>query len=142
MNSSRRRFVQSTSLGFLALGLPPSFLLRAAAAEQTAKNKILVVVFQRGAMDGLNAVIPFKDRSYYASRPSLAIAEPAASGEERALDLDGFYALHPALAPLKEIFTKGHLAFVHGAGSPDNTRSHFDAQDFMEIGTPGVKKHT
>jgi uncharacterized protein (DUF1501 family) len=138
MNSSRRRFVQSAGLGILALGLPPAFLVRAAAGQQGGKNKILVVVFQRGAMDGLNAVIPFKDPAYYSARPNLAIAEPA-SGEERAIDLDGFYALHPALAPLKELYAKGYLAIVHAAGSPDNTRSHFDAQDYMEIGTPGLK---
>jgi uncharacterized protein (DUF1501 family) len=103
MNSSRRRFIQSTGFGFLALGLPPSFLLRAAQAQQGERSKTLVVVFQRGAMDGLNAVVPFKDRDYYAARPSLAIAEPAVEGEGRAIDLDGFYALHPALASLKEI---------------------------------------
>jgi uncharacterized protein (DUF1501 family) len=139
MNSSRRRFLHSSALGFVALGFPPAFLQRLAEAQQQGtNNKVLVVVFQRGAMDGLNAVIPFKDRGYYAARPSLAIAEPAA-GEERALDLDGFYALHPALASVKEIYAKGHLAVIHAAGSPDNTRSHFDAQDFMEIGTPGIK---
>ena len=138
MNSSRRRFLKSTGLGFLALGLPPAFLVRAARAQQVGKGKVMVVVFQRGAMDGLNAVIPFKDRAYYALRPSIAIAEPA-SGEERAVDLDGFYGLHPALAPLKSLYDKGHLAIVHAAGSPDNTRSHFDAQDYMEIGTPGIK---
>jgi uncharacterized protein (DUF1501 family) len=138
MNPSRRRFLKSTGLGFLALGLPPAFLVRAARAQQVGKGKVMVVVFQRGAMDGLNAVIPFKDRAYYALRPSIAIAEPA-SGEERAVDLDGFYGLHPALAPLKSLYDKGHLAIVHAAGSPDNTRSHFDAQDYMEIGTPGIK---
>jgi len=138
MNSSRRRFFRSAGLGIVALGLPPGFLLRAAAAQQGKTQKVLVVVFQRGAMDGLNAVIPFKDRAYYAARPNIAIAEPA-SGEARAIDLDGFYALHPALAALKEIYAKGHLAIVHAAGSPDNTRSHFDAQDYMEIGTPGLK---
>ena len=138
MNTSRRRFVRSAGLGFVALGLPPAFLLRVAEAQQGKKHKVLVVVFQRGAMDGLNAVIPFKDRAYYAARPNIAIAEPA-SGEARAIDLDGFYALHPALAALKEIYAKGHLAIVHAAGSPDNTRSHFDAQDYMEIGTPGLK---
>jgi uncharacterized protein (DUF1501 family) len=138
MNSSRRRFLQTTGLGLLSIGLPPSFLVRAAQAQQGRTNKVLVVVFQRGAMDGLNAVIPFKDRSYYAARPSIAIAEPAA-GEVRAIDLDGFYALHPALAPLKNLFDKRMLAIIHAAGSPDNTRSHFDAQDYMEIGTPGIK---
>jgi uncharacterized protein (DUF1501 family) len=138
MNSSRRRFLKSTGLGFLALGLPPAFLVRTAKAQQVGKGKVIVVVFQRGAMDGLNAVIPFKDPAYYSLRPSIAIAEPA-SGEERAIDLDGFYGLHPALAPLKSIYDNGHLAIVHAAGSPDNTRSHFDAQDYMEIGTPGIK---
>ncbi len=138
MRSSRRRFLQSAGLGFLALGLPPAFLARAAAGPKGRKNKALVVVFQRGAMDGLNAVIPFKDRGYYAARPNIAIAEPG-SGDERAIDLDGFYGLHPALGPLKDIYERGQLAVVHAAGSPDNTRSHFDAQDYMEIGTPGVK---
>ena len=141
MNPSRRRFLKSTGLGFLAVGLPPSFLVRAAAAQQTDQKKVLVVVFQRGAMDGLNAVIPFKDPAYYTLRPSIAVAEPA-SAEDRAIDLDGFYGLHPALAPLKSIYDKGHLAIVHAAGSPDNSRSHFDAQDYMEIGTPGVKNTT
>src|SRR5262245_21379999 len=138
MNPARRRFLKSTGLGFLALGLPPSFLVRAAQAQQSSKGKVMVVVFQRGAMDGLNAVIPFKDRAYYTLRPSIAISEPA-SGEDRVIDLDGFYGLHPALAPHKSIYDKGHLAIVHAAGSPDNTRSHFDAQDYMEIGTPGIK---
>ncbi len=142
MNISRRNFLQSGGLGFLALGLPPSFLLRAAQAQQRGKNKTLVVVFQRGAMDGLNVVIPFKDPAYYRLRPSIAVREPAAGddrADDRAIDLDGFYGLHPALAPLKIIYDKGQLAFVQASGSPDNTRSHFDAQDYMEIGTPGIK---
>jgi uncharacterized protein (DUF1501 family) len=138
MDRSRRSFIKSAGLGFLALGLPPSFLVRAAGAQQSNRGKALVVVFQRGGMDGLNVVVPFKDRAYYALRPSIAVAEPA-GGEERAIDLDGYFALHPALAPLKNIYDKGHLAILHAAGSPDNTRSHFDAQDYMEIGTPGVK---
>jgi uncharacterized protein (DUF1501 family) len=138
MDRSRRRFIKSAGVGFLALGLPPTFLVRAAAAQQSGRNKVLVVVFQRGGMDGLNVVIPFKDRAYYALRPSIAVAEPAA-GEEHAIDLDGFYALHPALAPLKKLYDQGQLAIVHAAGSPDNTRSHFDAQDCMELGTPGIR---
>jgi len=138
MDRSRRTFIKSAGLGFLALGLPPPFLVRAAGTEQAVRGKVLVVVFQRGGMDGLNVVVPFKDRAYYALRPSIAVAEPAA-GEERALDLDGFYALHPALATLKNIYDKGQLAIIHAAGSPDNTRSHFDAQDYMEVGTPGIK---
>lgn len=135
---TRRMFLKTSGVGLLALGLPPSFLVRAAAGETAKNNKVLVVVFQRGGMDGLNAVIPFKDRAYYALRPTIAVAEPA-SGADGAVDLDGFYALHPALAPLKPLFSAGRLAVVHAAGSPDNSRSHFDAQDYMETGTPGVK---
>ncbi|MGH7766013.1 MAG: DUF1501 domain-containing protein, partial [Candidatus Binatia bacterium] len=138
MYLTRRMFLKGAGLGLFALGLPPSFLARAAAMETAKRGKILIVVFQRGGMDGLNAVIPFKDRSYYSLRPNIAIAEPA-QGEQRAIDLDGFYGLHPALAPLKPIFDREHLAIVHAAGSPDNSRSHFDAQDMMELGTPGVK---
>jgi uncharacterized protein (DUF1501 family) len=126
MNRSRRNFLKSGGLGFLAFGLPPAFLVRAAGAQQDGKHKTLVVVFQRGAMDGLNVVIPFKDPAYYKLRPTIAVSEPA-SGADRAIDLDGFYGLHPALAPLKAIYDKGQLAFVHASGSPDNTRSHFDA---------------
>jgi uncharacterized protein (DUF1501 family) len=138
MNRSRRTLLKSAGLGFVALGLPPAFLVRAAGAQQDTHDKVVVIVFQRGGMDGLNAVIPFKDRAYYNLRPTIAVAEPGL-GEGRALDLDGFFALHPALAPLKEIFDRGQLAIVHAAGSPDNSRSHFDAQDYMELGTPGVK---
>jgi uncharacterized protein (DUF1501 family) len=138
MDGARRSFLKSAGLGFLALGMPPPFLVRAAGAEQAGRRKVLVVVFQRGGMDGLNAVVPFKDQAYYRLRPNIAIPEPA-PGAERAIDLDGFFGLHPALAPLKSIYDKGQLAIVHAAGSPDNTRSHFDAQDYMELGTPGIK---
>ena len=90
-------------------------------------------------MDGLNVVVPFGERSYYQMRPTIAIPEPRRGGTDAALDLDGFFGLHPSLAPLEPLFHKGELAIVHAAGSPDPTRSHFDAQDFMESGTPGVK---
>jgi uncharacterized protein (DUF1501 family) len=138
MEHSRRSFLKSVGLGFVALGLPPTFLVRAAGAEQNGRGKVLVVVFQRGGMDGLNVVVPFKDPAYYKLRPSIAVSEPA-TGEDKAIDLDGFYGLHPALAPLKSIYDKKNLAIIHAAGSPDNTRSHFDAQDYMELGTPGIK---
>jgi uncharacterized protein (DUF1501 family) len=138
MDTSRRSLLKSAGLGFIAMGLPPEFLVRAAGAQSSSRKKVFVVVFQRGGMDGLNVVIPFKDRAYYQLRPNIAVAEPAA-GEQRAIDLDGFYALHPALASLKNLYDKGQLAIVHAAGSPDNTRSHFDAQDYMELGTPGIK---
>ena len=137
MELSRRYFLKSTGIGLLAVGLPPGFVIRAARAEHK-RGRVLVVLFQRGGMDGLNAVIPFKESAYYRMRPTIAIAEPG-TGEEKAIDLDGFYALHPSLAPLKPLYDQGRCAIVHATGSPANTRSHFDAQDYMEIGTPGLK---
>jgi len=98
-----------------------------------------VVLFQRGAADGLNIVVPFGEQNYYRLRPSIAIPQPKQGGTDAAIDLDGFFGLHPSLAPLEPLFHKNQLAIVHAAGSPDPTRSHFDAQDFMESGTPGVK---
>ena len=132
------RFSNPPGWGFWHLACRRRFWSRAAGAEEKGRGKVLVVVFQRGGMDGLNVVIPFKDRAYYALRPSIAVAEPA-SGEQRAIDLDGFYALHPALTGLKSIYDKKQLAIIHAAGSPDNSRSHFDSQDYMELGTPGIK---
>jgi uncharacterized protein (DUF1501 family) len=137
MDLSRRGFLKGTGLGLLASGLPPSFVVRAARAEHK-RGRVLVILFQRGGMDGLNAVIPFKESAYYRMRPTIAVPAPGA-GEEKAIDLDGFYALHPSLAPLKPLYDQGHLAIVHATGSPNNTRSHFDAQDYMEIGAPGTK---
>jgi uncharacterized protein (DUF1501 family) len=112
----------------------PSFLTRAAfGAETGGRNKRLVVIFQRGAADGLNIVVPHGERAYYAMRPSIAIQQ------KDVIDLDGLFGLHPSMQPLKSIWDQGHLAIVHAAGSPDPTRSHFDAQDYMESGTPGLK---
>ena len=113
----------------------PAFLTRAAYAAESAaaKNKRLVVIFQRGAADGLNIVVPHGEHAYYAMRPSINIPRNAV------LDLDGFFGLHPSLSPLQPLWKQRHLAIVHAAGSPDPTRSHFDAQDFMESGTPGLK---
>jgi uncharacterized protein (DUF1501 family) len=98
---------------------------------------VLVTVFQRGAVDGLNMVVPFGERAYYAGRPTIAIARPNTT--DGAVDLDGFFGLHPRMASLAPLFARGELAIVHASGSPDDTRSHFDAQDYMESGTPGVK---
>src|SRR5262249_39627334 len=106
MNPSRRLFLKSTGLGFRARGVPPVFLARPAEAQQVSRGKVMVVVFQRGAMDGLNAVTPLKDRAYYTLRPSIATPEPA-SGEDRVIDLDGFYGLHPALEQLKSYYKQG-----------------------------------
>src|SRR6202007_2600804 len=98
-----------------------------------------IVLFQRGAADGLNIVVPFAEPDYYRMRPTIAIPQPRRGGGDAAIDLDGFFGLHPSLAPLEPLFHKSQLAIVHAAGSPDPTRSHFDAQDYMESGTPGVK---
>lgn len=134
--TSRRFFLKQGAAAFVTLGFAPAFLVGAAAAA-TTRRKVLVAVFQRGAMDGLNAVVPFGERAYYAARPSIAI--PAPGRAEGALDLDGFFGLHPRLQPLLPWYTRGQLAFIHASGSKDATRSHFDAQDYMESGTPGVK---
>ncbi len=96
----------------------------------------LVVVMLRGAVDGLNLVVPYGEEAYYAARPTIAIAKPGA-GDGAALALDEHFALHPALAGLMPLWQAGQLAFIHAAGSPDPTRSHFDAQLFIENGTPG-----
>jgi uncharacterized protein (DUF1501 family) len=103
-----------------------------------ASRRVLVAVFQRGAVDGLNVVVPYGEKFYYEARPSIYVPKPG-SGEGAALDLDGFFGLHPSLEAVLPYFKDGSAAFVHAAGSPDSTRSHFDAQDFMESGTPGVK---
>ena len=106
------------------------------AAEATGGPKRLIVVMLRGAVDGLNVVVPYSDPNYYAARSSIAIQKPG-SGDGAAFDLDGHFGLHPALAPLLPLWQAKQLAFVHASGSPDPTRSHFDAQLFIENGTPG-----
>ena len=134
MPITRRAFLKHGAMAVIGTAAVPSFLTRAAwGAPDSLGNKRLVVIFQRGAADGLNIVVPHAERSYYAMRPSINI--PRA----QVIDLDGFFGLHPSLASFKPLWDQGHLAIVHAAGSPDTTRSHFDAQDYMESGTPGVK---
>jgi uncharacterized protein (DUF1501 family) len=138
MISSRRFFLRNGALAVAGTATLPAFLTRAvmAATDQTpfsSKPKRLVVIFQRGAADGLNIVVPWREPNYYAMRPTIAIPQ------KQALDLDDFFGLHPAMASFQPLFTEGHLAIVHATGSPDGTRSHFDAQDYMESGTPGLK---
>ncbi len=128
---SRRGFLQS--IGLAGLALPSWFPRVAFSAAPSEQRDILVCIFLRGGADGLNVVVPVGDDDYYRSRPLLAIPAPAA------LDLDGFFGFHPALAPLKELYDDGVLAVAHATGSPDRTHSHFDAMDFMERGTPGSK---
>jgi uncharacterized protein (DUF1501 family) len=144
MAISRRYFLKSAGLSLFGAGSVPSFLRRTAYAlhqpNASARKKILVTIFQRGAADGLNTIVPFGDQDYYSLRPSIAIPPPSSRREQSgraAIDLDGFFSLHPSLAGLKPLFDARHLAILHAAGSPDSTRSHFDAQDYMETAAPG-----
>src|SRR5277367_6085906 len=133
---SRRGFMKGGALALVGTSAIPAFLSRSVLAEVTtaaANKKKLVVLFQRGAADGLNVVVPYKEKNYYAMRPSIAIQQ------KDVLDLNGFFGLHPSMAAFKPLYDQGHLAIIHAAGSPDTTRSHFDAQDYMESGTPGLK---
>jgi uncharacterized protein (DUF1501 family) len=127
-------------MAMVGIGSAPAWLSRALYAQDapSPRKKILVAIFQRGAMDGLNVVIPFGEQRYYDLRPNLALPRPDGTADS-CIDLDGFFGMHPSLAPLKPMWDQGHLAFVQAAGSPDPTRSHFDAQDYMESGTPGRK---
>ena len=135
---NRRVFLKSGTMAMLSLGFAPSFLGRAAAAAG-ARRKLLIAIFQRGAVDGLNMIVPHGDADYYRLRPTIAIPRPGRDAMGSAIDLDGFFGLHPAMAPLQPLWDNHSLAIVHACGSPDNTRSHFDAQDYMESATPGVK---
>jgi uncharacterized protein (DUF1501 family) len=136
---SRRYFLKQGGIALVGLSTMPAFLQRAVASTPGAGKKQLIVLFQRGAADGLNIVVPFAEPNYYRMRPTIAVPQPKRGGGDAAIDLDGFFGLHPSLAPLEPLFHKSQLAIVHAAGSPDPTRSHFDAQDYMESGTPGVK---
>ena len=135
MTITRRVFLRNSALAVVGTAAVPSFLTRAAfgAIDAGTRNQRLVVIFQRGAADGLNIVVPHAEPQYYAMRPTINIPRNSV------LDLDGRFGLHPALSAFQPLWQQGHLAIVHAAGSPDTTRSHFDAQDFMESGTPGVK---
>ena len=135
---TRRTFVKAGGCALVAYASAPRFLVRAAHAAPPS-GKVLVAIFQRGAVDGLSMVMPFGDPGYAGVRPSIGLQAPRRGDLDRAGDLDGFFALHPALSPLVPLWTSRTLAIVHACGSPDTTRSHFDAQDYMESGTPGVK---
>ena len=142
---NRRIFLRNSALAMVGTGALPLWLERAArGAEVTSgsggqRRKVLVAIFQRGAADGLNIVVPHGEPAYYDLRPTINVPRPAAGNDAAALDLDGFFGLHPSLAPLKPLWAKQQLAVIHATGSPDPTRSHFDAQDYMESGTPGLK---
>ena len=145
---NRRVFMKSGALALVTMGLSPSFLrrsvygmdlLRGASTHGNRRGKVLICLFQRGAADALNVVVPHGEAAYYRMRPSIAIPRPVSGAAQAAVDLDGFFGLHPSLTPLKELWDRGLLAPVHAVGSPSNTRSHFDAQDYMESGTPDNK---
>jgi uncharacterized protein (DUF1501 family) len=131
---TRRLFLRGSAVVMAGAGTAPAWLARA-AANTVGRKKILVAIFQRGAADGLNVVVPFGDESYKDLRPSIGIAEPG--GANSAIDLDGFFGLHPQLQPLKDLWDRKQLAIVEATGSPDASRSHFDAQDYVESGTSG-----
>src|SRR5216110_1739020 len=135
MSITRRIFLRNSALAVVGTAAVPSFLTRASwgAVENGGRPKRLVVIFQRGAADGLNIVVPHGEPAYYSMRPSISIPRNAV------IDLDGFFGLHPSLSAFQPLWRQRHLAIVHAVGSPDSTRSHFDAQDFMESGTPGLK---
>ncbi|PTQ97986.1 uncharacterized protein (DUF1501 family) [Mucilaginibacter yixingensis] len=141
---SRRGFLKSGGLALLGVGLMggiPGFIAEAVAGEKMLapykKKKIMVCIFQRGAMDGLMAVTPFTDQALQAARPTLFMSAAQGGGRTKPLiDLDGRFGMHPSLAAFEPLFKDKRLAIVHGIGSPNNTRSHFDAQDYMESGTP------
>jgi uncharacterized protein (DUF1501 family) len=135
MTLSRRFFLHKGALAVAGTAALPHFLVRSVLAEAAAvaPGRRLVVIFQRGAVDGLNVVVPYREKNYYSMRPTIAIPD------KQVIDLDGFFGLHPSLAPFKPLYDANQLAIVHAVGSPDMTRSHFDAQDYMESGTPGTK---
>ena len=144
---NRRFFIKSGSIALASIGVSlsaPSFIERAVMAQTSdgitgGRRKTLIAIFQRGAVDGLNMVVPYGEHAYYDVRPTIAIPRPQSGNIDAAIDLDGYFGLHPALAPFKPLWDSRRLAIVEAAGSPDNTRSHFDAQDYMESATPGVK---
>ena len=136
---NRRIFMKDGALAVMGLSMVPGFVYRTAlAAQPRLRKKTLVTVFQRGGVDGLNMVIPFGEKHYYDYRPTIAVPAPS-SERPAAIDLDGFFGLHPSLRPLHSLYERGELAIIHAAGSPHETRSHFAAQEYMESAAPGAK---
>src|SRR5438874_3232647 len=140
--------MKSGAMALVTMGLSPTFLrrgvfgmelARGAATLGNGRGKVLICLFQRGAADALNIVVPHGERAYYDLRPNIAIPRPVSGAGQAAIDLDGFFGLHPSLSPFKRLWDDGILAPVHAVGSPSSTRSHFDAQDYMESGTPDNK---
>lgn len=140
----RRYFLKSSGIGMAAFGLMAAmpdclkqFASAATLSNPNGRKKTLITIFQRGAMDGLNAVVPYGESEYYNIRRNIAVPKPGQT--DGAIDLDGFFGLNPAMKSFEPLWKSGRLAIIDAVGSPDNTRSHFDAQDYMESGTPGFK---
>lgn len=140
----RRLFLKNGAIGLAGFGFmaaAPEFLHQFAAAQSAlnsnGKKKTLVTIFQRGAVDGLNMIVPYGDPAYYSLRRTIAVQAPGKT--DGAIKLDNTFGLHPAMASFENLWRDGRFAVINSCGSPDNTRSHFDAQDYMESGTPGVK---
>jgi uncharacterized protein (DUF1501 family) len=132
----RREFLKSALTASAVLFLTENGWAAKAIGDENSKKR-LVVIFLRGAVDGLNVVVPYSESAYYSSRPTIAIPRPNENGG--VLPLDNHFGLHPALSPVMPLWEQKTLAFVHASGSPDSSRSHFDAQDYMETATPGAK---
>jgi uncharacterized protein (DUF1501 family) len=140
MMPTRRLFLKNSALAMFGVGSVPVWLSRAVFAKDAPgeRKKVLIAIFQRGAVDGLNVVVPHAEPHYYALRPTIAVPRPNGTPDS-AIDLDGRFGLHPSLSALKPLWDRRQFAIVEAVGSPDPTRSHFDAQDYMESGTPGRK---
>jgi uncharacterized protein (DUF1501 family) len=143
MMVSRRGFLKGSGLALFGVGLMggiPAFMAEAAARQKLRmpyqRKRVLVCIFQRGAMDGLMAVTPFTDLHLQAARPTLSVPAVANGRGGVLIDLDGRWGMHPNMKAFEPLYREGRLAVVHGIGSPNNSRSHFDAQDYMESGTP------
>ena len=126
--TSRRIFLKSGAMTMLSLGFAPTFLARTAAAT-SGRRRLLIAIFQRGAVDGLNMIVPFGEAEYYRLRPTIGVPRPGA--QDGAIALDDFFGLHPRMAALQPLWNNRSLAIVHASGSPDRSSSHFDAQDYM-----------
>src|SRR5205085_8128578 len=117
MSVTRRFFLKSSGLAMVSLAAAPSFLKRTALGQSLAgsgkDHPIIIAIFQRGAMDGISAVVPFADKSYYNVRPNIAVPQPKSGSNESAIDLDGYFGFHAALAPFKPLYAAGQLAIIH-----------------------------
>ena len=136
----RRKFIQQVGIfstsSLITVGAN-AWVSKSISSASSPNSKRLIVIFLRGAVDGLSVVVPYTEPAYYQARKRIAIPQPDKPGG--LLDLDGKFGLHPSLSALMPLWKQKNLAFVHACGSPESTRSHFDAQEYMETGTPGIK---